>query len=145
MERNELVRALRCHVTVMDERNCDNCPFYRKEELPEYMTDTYPDDFLCSCDTDRIALMAADGIEAQAREIETLRARVPQWVSVKERLPEPMTWVLCLGCDGNMRVLRRDNVMGDWDFAVFGGHCYAYNDGFVTHWMPLPEGPKEEA
>lgn len=68
-----------------------------------------------------------------------------QWVSVKERLPEPMTWVLCLGVDGNMRVLRHDNIMDDWDFAVFDGHCYAYNVGSVTHWMPLPDEPKEDA
>lgn len=42
MERNELVRALRCSATVMDDRTCGSCPFYQKEELPEYMTDTYP-------------------------------------------------------------------------------------------------------
>ena len=32
---------------------------------------------------------AADRIEAQAKEIEKLRAQLPRWIPVKERLPEP--------------------------------------------------------
>lgn len=69
----------------------------------------------------------------------------PEWIPVSERLPEPMEWALCRCADKNMRVLRYDNVMDDWDFAVFETHLYAYDDGFVTHWMPLPEPPKEVA
>lgn len=63
---------------------------------------------------------------------------VTGWVSVEDRLPEKQ-----------MRVLVRCNPGGTvvgwllWDgwMTDFGN---AYNgNGEVTHWMPLPEPPKE--
>lgn len=35
---------------------------------------------------------AADRIEAQAKEIEKLRAQLPRWIPVEERLPELQNW-----------------------------------------------------
>ncbi len=65
------------------------------------------------------------------------QAAAPQWVSVKDRLPEKDTWVLSLEADKSMRVncLASDD---EW---------YCDDHGFVptvTHWMPLPQPPKEE-
>lgn len=59
------------------------------------------------------------------------------WVSVKDRLPEDYQRVLCLFESGTMEVSFRASVKG---------FCYEgfKQTGKVTHWMPLPEPPKEE-
>lgn len=60
-----------------------------------------------------------------------------KWISVKDRLPEEKEWVLCY-CRAKIKeVLRFQN--GEWYHDP--NHTYMY--GFVTHWMPLPEPPKE--
>lgn len=53
-----------------------------------------------------------------------------QWISVKERLPEEGQEIL-------------------WYHALGGEYCVgqltdATTPPFFTHWMPLPEAPKEE-
>ncbi len=60
-----------------------------------------------------------------------------EWVSVEERLPEDYQRVLCLFESGTMEVSFRASVKG---------FCYEgfKQTGKVTHWMPLPEPPKEE-
>ena len=64
-----------------------------------------------------------------------------EWISVNDRLPEKMEWVLC-ACRGNIiEVLRYDHIMDDWDTTMPNR---GYFKNFVTHWMPLPEPPKEE-
>ena len=63
-----------------------------------------------------------------------------EWISVKDRMPEKMEWVLC-ACRGNIiEVLRYDHIMDDWDTTMPNR---GYFKNFVTHWMPLPEPPKE--
>ena len=61
-----------------------------------------------------------------------------KWISVKDRLPEEHQWVLCQ-CRAAIRdVLRWHN--GQW----YHDPQHRYFQSFVTHWMPLPEAPKEE-
>ena len=89
----------------------------------------------------------------RAREIEeVLRAvpatPVPQWISIKDRLPENGEYVLCW-----YEYFR----YGDFNamFAAYGiGYCYNGHWGGevangtkarVLAWMPLPEPPKGEA
>ena len=60
--------------------------------------------------------------------------RKTEWISVEERLP-----------DRNGRYLTHCNVEGQslvciLYFCKVGG----FNEGTVTHWMPLPEPPKED-
>ncbi len=62
----------------------------------------------------------------------------PEWISVEERLPEKRKWVLCLCRTGSQDVLWRQN--DGW----YHDHYHQYMSEFVTHWMPLPEPPKEE-
>lgn len=63
----------------------------------------------------------------------------PKWIPVTERLPENGEYVLCF-CRANIVcVLRRDKD-GDW----YENPTHVYMSGFVTHWMPQPEPPKEE-
>ena len=65
----------------------------------------------------------------------------PKWISVKDRLPEHNVLVLCVWLDGRDRKQNRG-------FATYQQHgvWYVSNEGMpeVTHWMPLPEPPKEE-
>lgn len=59
------------------------------------------------------------------------------WVSVKDRLPEDYQRVLCLFESGTLEVSFHASVKG---------FCYEgfKQTGKVTHWIPLPEPPKEE-
>lgn len=84
---------------------------------------------------------AADLIERLIAENAALREKVPQWISVEDRLPEP-----------GERVLVTDGAFVGEAYRTIGGAWRRY-DGVlfqvclgsdVTHWMPLPEGPKEE-
>ena len=64
-----------------------------------------------------------------------------RWIPVTERLPdENNRWVLCLCVSGAIEVLKFDYTMWNWD-AQYPGRCYMEN--YVTHWMPLPEPPRE--
>ena len=70
----------------------------------------------------------------------------PQWISVKDRLPEKKSDVLMLFEFGNMAVGYWHD--GDEDCTFW---CAYTDDGFYTdcdseptHWMPLPEPPKED-
>ena len=74
---------------------------------------------------------AADAIEELSK---------PKWISVEERLPEVGKCVLTISKFGHCfdRTLREHN----------GGVLLFAPDGLapgkdVTHWMPLPEPPKE--
>ena len=80
-------------------------------------------------------------IQDLRRENAELRARVPKWISVKERLPEEKA-----NCIVHYRHAYCDN---DGYRAI--GICFYFGEKFqmdrsykVTHWMPLPELPKGE-
>lgn len=77
---------------------------------------------------------------AQVTRLAAEAAAERDWISVTERLPEPMTWVLCACRNGQMRILRYDNIMEDWDLMT-RNTCYRREH--VKYWMPLPEPPEE--
>lgn len=67
-----------------------------------------------------------------------------RWIPVTERLPEPETDVLIF-CGGNIDILTyRYDRHGNVCF-MFQNECGYWKEVFgkVTHWMPLPEAPKE--
>ena len=87
---------------------------------------------------------AADRIETQAKEIEKLRGQLPRWIPAEERLPEDRSDVLVVAYWHE----RWGAYMG-WcapERAAWSVHVGIgdRNDVAVTHWMPLPEPPKEE-
>lgn len=63
-----------------------------------------------------------------------------EWISVKDRLPERYNDVLCVFYDEERNRKRIDI---SW---VDSTRCFLYEDvhGKVTHWMHLPELPKDD-
>lgn len=60
---------------------------------------------------------------------------VQEWISVKDRLPEPKEKAICLNMDGEMMI----GTYTEWGWMF---PCYFEEP---THWMPLPQPPKGEA
>lgn len=65
----------------------------------------------------------------------------PRWIPVTERLPEDGSDVLAYL---DSRITAANYYKETWQDCVMG-RLYLTEEGFVTHWMPLPEPPKEEA
>lgn len=67
--------------------------------------------------------------------IQQLESRVPRWISVKERLPE---------YGYNVPVIYAGGYIGMAQWSGWGWYKLIYREShIVTHWMPLPEPPKE--
>lgn len=69
----------------------------------------------------------------------------PRWISVEERLPENKQIVIgYTPCDGYMFVgyYREEKNWKQW-YIVTAMRSTKYMTKKVTHWMPLPEAPKE--
>jgi len=67
------------------------------------------------------------------------QAAAPQWISVKDRLPNSTPMVLAMCIDGYELAYYGNYGKGQWTNTL--GTEYLN----VTHWMPLPEPPKGEA
>lgn len=73
-------------------------------------------------------------------------ATEPKWISVKDRLPP---WqgkkVLVVNGHGDVRIyaLWKREYGNKWTWLDERGKFNHVND--ITHWMPLPEPPKEES
>ena len=79
---------------------------------------------------------AADAIEELQK---------PKWISVEERLPEFDGRVLCWRKGVHHRgVEYMDILYFNLDLRRFDNYGWIDKDIVVTHWMPLPELPKED-
>lgn len=141
MTREEIIKELRCLASGEDcpSEKCDNtCPYWTERE---WWAALYEDRQLCRA--------AADMLEQDA----------PGWISVKDRLPDkPGHYLVCTsinywrgGCwDTNSSDGTTEGYAGTTMSVL---DCYFDNthdwnrvwNNRVTHWMPLPEPPKEEA
>jgi hypothetical protein len=82
-------------------------------------------------------LLRALAYDRQQYEIgfaEGIAAAKPEWIPATERLPEDASTVLALDSDGT---ICSAYYVGRWHG---GGNL---DEDAVTHWMPLPEPPKE--
>ena len=84
-------------------------------------------------------------------DIHTIEAK-PQWIPVTERLPEKSgNYIVCCDdswCPDGEGIWYRENVVitaeyykGSWTWYESGTEWSLEN--IVTHWMPLPESPKD--
>lgn len=78
---------------------------------------------------------SADMLEKLAAEKD---AKKSEWVSVKDRLPDSNNVVLACIDDGQCKIVRSAYVSsyGEWKWLDASQK--------VTHWMPMPDPPKEE-
>ena len=88
---------------------------------------------------------AADAIEdlitALTASNEVIAKNKPQWIPVTERLPdESFKNVLCCGARGGMFVGWVATKPEDGKIMAF---VHGGNGRYITHWMPLPEPPKD--
>lgn len=87
-------------------------------------------------------------ITALQKEIEKLRAQLPRWNPVEERLPEYGVRVLATDMyeeDDCTEIWTRKEYPDDPEDGCWiddRGWWHAFDD--VTHWMPLPEPPEVE-
>ena len=116
MTKEEIVKVLRGCVTQAT-FSCMECPY------------PGPSSQLCA---DALKMDAADLIEAQAAEIEKLKARVPRWIPVGRLTPPDQEEVLVL--------TRSKNGVRNVDKGYWAiDHFIHRGRSEVTHWMQLPE------
>lgn len=130
----ELVKALRsCSDLPTGNSGCAGCMFASLYEP--------------AC-TDLLLRHAADQIERDQKEIAALREKVPQWISVEDRMPDTVP------CDAGTEYSEAVVVWTNGNkamIAVWDGIDWICQCDFweawgeeITHWMPLPEPPKED-
>ena len=136
MTSQEIVQALRCTSTPGGPTgDCEKCPYWKTEQLTAEQKEKLGVDTWTSCDIDKVGTDAADLIERLTAENAALREKVPQWISVEERRPEP-----------GKRVLATDGVFVGEAYRTSADTWRRYDGiamrdclgSIVTHGMPLP-------
>ena len=119
MTAKKIVQALRCCA----EGECKECAMNEdKQRCQENLLDK-----------------AAEAIERLTDENAALREKVPEWVSVEERRPEPGKRVLATdGVFVGEAIFARDSRWSGYG----GGILRDCIGSVVTHWMPLPDAPE---
>ena len=112
------------------DQDCNECVLLCEDEAPCYFKQA----------ADAIEELLAEKAKIEnsgkllAAAFERLKSKVPTWISVEERLPEPRKKVLACACDD------RHDYYKEVSFLLPNG---SWLGGFEpTHWMPLPEPPK---
>lgn len=124
MTNEEIVKALR-QCAKSDCSSCGMCPIFPDRECVEHL-----------------ATAAANLIERLTAENVVLREKVPQWISVEERLPIDRL--------KKYLVAFRDAAGPIVDMARYfpsdGWTCdnWEVPQNLITHWMPLPDAPEVE-
>nr|DAE26180.1 MAG TPA: Protein of unknown function (DUF551) [Siphoviridae sp. ctcMb1] len=121
MTDKEIVRALRyCKFGV----SCENCPAVGNEDC-----------------FDEVNTAAADLIERLTAENAALREKVPQWISVEEKLPADYIkrYLIAFKDAGGSIVDAARYIPG------LGWECRNWEvpQGLITDWMPLPGAPEK--
>lgn len=106
------------------------------------------DDKTAAALKENIEKLKAAGIEVDASNERYVRLaeleRQTEWISVKDRMPEDNVPVLLVWTNG-----RVTSVIPGWHVSIKGlGNDWNTSCGLrpeeeITHWMPLPEPPKE--
>lgn len=153
MKNEEIVRALRCVSTVGGEHDCEHCPYWTAEEVPEEFQPMFGTGTWYSCDVDRVGLDGAALIEKladrcarYAEEIAVAQERT-RWIPVEEKLPDhhEHDYVLVCVTEKTEKIDYRNAVtmafLDGEHFIDVETDCILEG---VTHWMPLPAGPEVE-
>lgn len=141
MTEKEIVQALRCTSTPGGpQEDCTGCTYYRKEQLDAELKEKLGVDTWPSCDVNKVGMDAADIIERLTAENAALWEKVPQWISVDDRLPADhlKRYLIAFKDAGGSIVDAARYIPG------IGWECCNWEvpQGLITHWMPLPSAPK---
>ena len=117
----EIKKGMECCFGNDERRICEECPYavYEAGVFGDYVCSDFD-----AVGTDALSL------------IQQLEAQVPRWISVEERLPEKYRRVLGVCCMGVFETR--------YDGKYWRVEEFPFKD-FITHWMPLPEAPEEDA
>lgn len=130
MTEKEIVQAL--NLCQNEDSDCRTCKLWSIDRCVEHLT---------SAAAGLIERLTAENAKAEA-ERDALREKVPQWISVGDRLPKP-----------GERVIATDGVSAGEAYMGVSGELQRLNlplrwltltGNDATHWMPLPDVPKEE-
>ena len=136
--------------------DCEKFPLYKTEPVPENLVGIVNLTEWSYCDVDAVGPAAADRIANQnthiaalQQEIEKLRGQVPRWIPVEERLPENGVPVLINYIASDDGKYHPDGTAVWTDYGCFWWEgsledCDTEVAVPITHWMPLPEPPKEK-
>jgi hypothetical protein len=125
MTDKEIVRALRCCAKGLGHDDaCENCKVGEIQDRREY-----------------IEFAAANAIERLTAENAALREKVPQWISVEEKLPADYIkrYLIAFKDAGGSIVDAARYIPG------LGWECRNWEvpQGLITDWMPLPGAPEK--
>ena len=125
MTRKEIVQALRCCAKGLGHDDaCENCKVGEIQDRREY-----------------IEFAAANVIERLTAENAVLREKVPQWISVEEKLPADYIkrYLIAFKDAGGSIVDAARYIPG------LGWECRNWEvpQGLITDWMPLPGAPEK--
>lgn len=132
-----LVNALREHADLVEALTGDSG---LRHMLPQVDGSDFPTQWVPSA-------LECSIFDAQVKEIVKLRAQLPRWIPVEERLPEYGVRVLAFNMRAKNKYIgiwTREKDPGDGNDCWFdsAGWWYAFDE--ITHWMPLPEPPEVE-
>lgn len=123
MTGQEIVQALR-QCAKSDCSSCGMCPIFPDRECVEHL-----------------ATAAASLIERLTAENAALREKVPQWISVEDRLPADYIkrYLIAFKDAGGSIVDAARYIPG------LGWECRNWEvpQGLITDWMPLPGAPEK--
>lgn len=127
MTGKEIMQALRCCATKGEQEKCEMCRRSKRgcfECINSYLYE------------------AASLIERLTAENAALREKVPQWISVEDRLPE--AWKDEDGVLVNYMIYTPEfgADIGNYHAMAKRWLCMAI-PCTVTNWMPLPDAPEE--
>lgn len=123
MTYEEIIQALRVCSRRTDAQTCAKCPLFDSED--------------CMGD---MMVGAADLIERLTAENAALREKVPQWISVEDRLPiDRLSKYLVAFRDAGGSIVDMARY-----FPSDGWTCdnWEVPQNLITHWMPPPEAPE---
>lgn len=109
------------------------------EKLVELLTDNLPRCGNLPRWDNPLQLSCDEQVQRIAEHLIMNGVTVQEWISVKDRLPENVK-------EGLLIALRWGEVDIGWceDGRWSSQFVNEYEDGEVTHWMPLPRPPKGE-
>ncbi len=132
---DEIKKGLECCI----EMCCrGNCPYF---EDPECTTSVRKDAFSLIQQLEAYNAQLERCIENMTDKLNAANDAIPCWIPVEERMPAPHEDVAIIIRQGGYAYLRVGWYVCacQWMQAGLG-----MIEGEVTHWLPLPESPKEE-